>query len=139
MSYYDVDKYPNDLNASTSTTTSTTVSWPKPHIGNSSEFIASGWPYSLTVTSTTTVTLPYVSKWVCISAINCDVEVSFEGGSAVFIIPSGTNSGQLELKCSQVTLNPINVTPGAKASLICGLTNIPGDSFPDVSSWDGIV
>lgn len=138
MGYYDRDKYPNDLNA-TNSPVALTVGWPEPHLGNTGEYMISAWPFAQTETGTFTATFDYVSRWVSISAVNCDIEVTFQGGASKFLVPSGTTTGQLELKCTSVTLTAINVGVNPKLSLLAGLTNIKATVYPsEVSERDGI-
>lgn len=138
MSYYDRDKYPNRNDLVDQDTTNQMARmhhWPKSHIGNSAEFMVSGWPYFQSGGSFT-ASLPTVSSWICISAIGDDVTVTLQGGSASFIVPAGTTTGQLDLKCTSVTCVAANA---GTASLSAGLTNVHSRDFPDISTTAGVV
>lgn len=117
-----------------------TMQHPIPHLGNSSEFVVSGWPYLaskvLAGGASVTIDLSSVSRWICVSAIGDNITVTLQGGAASFVVPAGANTGQLELKCTSVTLTA--GATGGTASLVAGLTNIPNSQYPDLSSADGI-
>lgn len=112
---------------------------PGAYIGNTSEYMVSGWPYAETVESTTTITFTSVSQWICVSAIGTDVTLTFQGGSAAFIIPAGTLSPRFDVKCTSVTLTMGSSGSGEKASLLAGLTNVKTSQYPDISAAAGVV
>lgn len=128
--YYDRDR----------TAAAGTMQHPIPHLGNSSEFLVSGWPYLaskvLAAGTSVTINLSSVSRWICVSAIGDNITVTLQGGAASFVVADGTNTGQLELKCTSVTLTA--GTTGGTASLAAGLTNIPNSQYPDISTANGI-
>ena len=51
--YYDRDR----------TNRAGTMQYPQTHIGNTAEYLVSGWPYAKTVTTTTTITFDEVTQW----------------------------------------------------------------------------
>ena len=106
-------------------------------IGNTAEYMVSGWPYAKTVTATTTISFNDVTQWINVSAVGADVTVTFQGGTAAFVVPSGTQTGQLELKCTEVTLTFTGGT-NISASILAGMTNIKADQYPNLSSYAGI-
>ena len=103
-------------------------------IGNTAEYMVSGWPYAKTVTSTTTITFNAVTQWINVSAVGGNVEVTFQGGTSKFVVPTGTQTGQLDLKCTEVTLT----LAAGSASIMAGLTNVKSNQMPDISEYAGI-
>ena len=128
MSYYDRDR----------TTTAGLMQQPGAYIGNTSEYMVSGWPYAETLTATGTVGFTSVTQWICVSAIGTDVTLTFQGGSASFVIPAGTLSPRFDVKCTSVTLTMGSSGTGEKASILAGLTNVQTDQYPDLSTAVGI-
>ena len=127
MSYYDRDR----------TTAAPTMGQPRTYIGNTAEYMVSGWPYAKTVTGTTTISFDEVTQWINVSAVGAEVTVTFQGGSAAFVVPAGTQTGQLELKCTQVTLT-FSGGSGISASILAGMTNVKASQYPNLSSYTGI-
>lgn len=111
---------------------------PGAYIGNTSEYMVSGWPYAATVSATTTVDFTSVSQWICVSAVGTDVTITFQGGSAAFVVPAGTMSPRFDVKCTSVTLTMGSSGSGESASILAGLTNVKTSQYPDVSNADGI-
>ena len=134
--YYDRDRNPNGAYGANATAAGT-MQYPQTHIGNTAEYLVSGWPYAKTVTGTTTITFDEVTQWINVSAVGAPVTVTFQGGSAAFVVPAGTQTGQLELKCTKVTLTFSSGT-GVSASILAGMTNIKATQYPDLSSYTGI-
>ena len=127
MSYYDRDR----------TNAAPTMGQPRTYIGNTAEYMVSGWPYAKTVTGTTTIEFNEVTQWINVSAVGAAVTVTFQGGAAAFVVPAGTQTGQLELKCTKVTLTftgGVNIS----ASILAGMTNVKADQYPNLSSYAGI-
>jgi hypothetical protein len=139
MSYYDRDN--DDAQPS--------MKWPKPHHGSTAEYGTSGWPFvesgttATDLTTSTTVTFGYVTRWIQITNTGGkDLALSFEdpGGSApgtYYEIQSGDISPRLELKCVKLYITSLDAA-GTSYSLIAGLTSIPDDGFPDISALDGV-
>lgn len=127
--YYDVDR----------TNRAGLMHQPSPYIGNTSEYMVSGWPYAATVTTTTTIDFTSVTQWICVSAIGTDVTLTFQGGAAAFVVPAGTLSPRFDVKCTSVTLTMGTSGTGEKASLLAGLTNVRTAQYPDISAAVGVV
>lgn len=125
MGYYDRDR----------TTAASTMQWPEPHIGSTSEFLVAGWPYTLSYdnatggTTTNEIVFRYVSKFITITALTSDLSVSIQSGSA-FVIPAGTTQ-KFEVKATTVD---IDTEAGAGFRLIAGLTNIKKKHYPDLTA-----
>ena len=81
---------------------------PRAHHGHVSEYQSSGIPWHQKYNSGANqkVDFPYVTRFVFITATTHDVSVSFDDGGIAagrfFIIPAGTTSGRLELKCKEL-------------------------------------
>ena len=114
-----------------------TMQHPQTYIGNTAEYLVSGWPYAKNVTGTTTITFGEVTQWINVSAVGADVTVTFQGGGAAFVVPQGTQTGQLELKCTKVTLT-FSGGAGISASILAGMTNIKANQYPDLSNYTGV-
>lgn len=114
-----------------------TMQHPGTYIGNTSEYLVSGWPYAKNVTSTTTIEFDEVTQWINVSAVGAPVTVTFQGGNAAFVVPAGTQTGQLELKCTKITLTFTGGT-NKSASILAGMTNIKANQYPDLSTYTGI-
>jgi len=121
MSYYDRDR----------TAAAGTMQHPEAYIGNTAEYLVSGWPYSLSYdnssggTKTNTVTFSYVTKFITITAISGAATVSLQG-QANFVIPAGTTQ-KFEVKATTVA---ISVGNNHGFRLVAGLTNIPKTQYP---------
>ena len=121
MSYYDRDRSAAAGN----------MQWPEPHLGATGEYLVAGWPYTLSYdnatagTTTNAIALSYVSKFITITALVADLEVSIQGGST-FVIPAGTTQ-KFEVKAITIS---IDTAAGAGFRLIAGLTNIHKKHYP---------
>ena len=125
--YYDRDR----------TNAAGTMQHPRTYIGNTAEYLVSGWPYAKTVTGTTTITFAEVTQWINVSAVGAPVTVTFQGGLSSFVVPAGTQTGQLDLKCTKVTLTFTGGT-NISASILAGMTNIKANQYPDLSEYTGV-
>jgi len=129
--YYDKDRNPNGymgLNA----TAQGTMGHPSPHLGNTAEYLVSGWPYTKDFTAgsasgdyTEAIAFAYVTKFITITAIGGNATVSIEGG-ANFTVYSGTTQ-KFEVKAVNVSVT-VSETDGFQ--LVAGLTNIPRSQYP---------
>ena len=112
---------------------------PRAHHGHVSEYQSSGipWHQKYNSGSNQKVDFPYVTRFVFITATTHDVSVSFddEGIAAgrFFIIPAGTTSGRLELKCKE-----LHFTSTGPTTILAGLTNVQAADFPDITGLPGI-
>ena len=104
-----------------------------PNINSVPEYQLSGLPYAKKVEladgTSTTVSLPNVSRWVVISC-STDVEIAFStagitgGGAATeHFLLNGTSTGRLELRCTDIVLK--DVGGGSNVYILAGLTTIP--------------
>jgi hypothetical protein len=107
--------------------------WPSPSVTSVPEYQLSGIPYCETITGGSAnelefTELPRVSRWISISAVGADVTVYFKSGNdsdnnQYFVVPSGTISDRLELRCTKVYFKQA-AGVGNSASLVAGLTHI---------------
>ncbi len=115
------------------------LNYPRPHHGHTSEYQVSGIPWHRRYASgdNQKVDFPYVTRFVFITATTEDVSVSFDDGGIAanryFLIPAGTTSGRLELKC-----NELHFTSTGPTTVLAGLTNVLAKDFPDITGLPGI-
>ena len=112
---------------------------PRAHHGHAAEYQQSSIPWHIRYASgaNTPVTFPYSTRFVFISATTHDVHVAFAsngiGNNRYFIIPAGTTSGRLEIKCKGLWL-----TSTGPVTVLAGLTNVIASDFPDITGLPGI-
>ena len=110
------------------------------YIGNTAEYLVSGWPFVYTFTgnsgngsdSTKTVGFNYVTKFVQVTAHDGDVSLTINDSASSFLVPSGTTV-RLDVKMTKLA---ITVGDTKTFSLVAGLTNVPAAQYPD-DSWSG--
>ena len=124
------------------------INWPKPSVTNVPEYQLSGLPYCLTVDNDAGnaaikkgyIDLPRVSRWICFSAKNVDVDIFFVDDETItnnalnsnvihnnqsFKVKAGTVSQRLEIRCKKIFYNQTdNGVAGTGFSIIAGLTHI---------------
>lgn len=112
---------------------------PRAHHGHTSEYQSSGipWHQRWAAPNNQKVEFPYVTRFVYITATTHAVNVSFDDGGIAagryFIVPAGTTSGRLELKCKE-----LHLTSTGPATVLAGLTNVKAADFPDITGLSGI-
>ena len=133
--YYDKDRNPNGY-LGTNATAQGTMNWPTPHIGATSEYLVSGWPYTKDFTAggasgdyTEAIAFAFVTKFITITAIGGNATVNIQGGDN-FTVYSGTTQ-KFEVKAVDVSVT-VSETDGFQ--LVVGLTSIPRSQYPS----DGI-
>lgn len=111
----------------------------------------SGTPWTETVTlsagTPTTISFPAVTRWIQI--INTDstaansARVGFTQNGVngnpddnFFLVPGGTNSGRLEVRCIKIYLKASQNTP--TVSIVAGITQIPTNHMFDVTGSNGV-
>ena len=128
MSYYDRDR----------TNAAGTMQYPKTYIGNTAEYLVSGWPYVKSIlnddgqATTYTLNLNYVTSEIKIQAVGSDMTISLQGSDS-FIVAAGTTM-TLPVKCTTLTFS--NATLDHGIIVIAALTNIPAAQYPS-DSWVG--
>jgi hypothetical protein len=138
MSYYDRDKSPAP----------TKMQWPKPHFGSVAEYQVSPWPFceviaSVDSTSITEINFKSVTRWICITALTQDVKVAFAdpttpGWESYFIVPSGTTSPRIEVKCTKIWVAAVSGSFATDITVMAGVTSIDTSQFPDISERTGV-
>lgn len=129
MSYYDRDR---------TLAAGTTHSHGGTYIGNTAEYLVSGWPYVKSIINDDgnateyTLDLNYVTSEIKIQAVGSDMTVSLQGSDS-FIVAAGTTM-TLPVKCT--TLSFSNGTQDHGIIVIAALTNIPAAQYPS-DSWVG--
>ena len=129
MSYYDRDR---------STAAGTTHAHGGTYIGNTAEYLVSGWPFVKSiinddgVETTYTLNLNYVTSEIKIQAVGGNMSVSLQG-SDEFIVAAGTTM-TFPVKCTKVEFT--NATQNHGIIVIAALTNIPAAQYPS-DSWVG--
>ncbi len=129
MSYYDRDR----------TNVQGHMSYPKTYIGNTAEYLVSGWPYVKTIKNTTdasqtqTVTFNYITSELKIQGVNTDVTVFLQGSTDSFVVQEDTTI-TLPVKCTTLQFTTDNLGEGI--TVIAALTNIPAADYPS-DSWEG--
>ena len=127
MSYYDRDKSPAP----------TKMQWPKPHFGSVPEYQVSPWPFCGVVSGADSVDFEAVTRWIIITATVGDVKVSFAEPAdptdpgTYFMVPSGTMSQRLEVKCTKIWVD-------AACTVLAGVTSVDTTQFPDISGRTGV-
>ena len=138
MSYYDRDK----------TDAQPKMQWPKPHFCSVPEYQVSGWPFCKTILSADSsdineVSFEGVTRWVCITAQTQDVKVAFadpttDGWVSYFIVPSGTTSPRIEVKCTKIWVAANIPSSTTEITVMAGVTSIGTSQFPDISGRTGV-
>jgi len=146
MSYYDRDK----------SNAPTTMQWPKPHFGSVTEYQVSPWPFCEVVEAAggldaIEVNFKSVTRWICITALDGDVKVAFADPDAIdpettdvygwesyFIVPSGTTSPRIEVKCTKIWVDAVSGTFPTDITVMAGVTSIDTSQFPDISERTGV-
>lgn len=129
MSYYDRDR----------TTAAGTMQHPGTYIGNTAEYLVSGWPYVKSIinddgnSTTYTLSLNYVTSEIKIQAIGSNMTISLQGSADTFIVAAGTTM-TLPVKCTSLSFT--NGTQNHGITVIASLTNIPASQYPS-DSWVG--
>ena len=146
MSYYDRDK----SNAPTK------MQWPKPHFGSVAEYQVSPWPFCEIIEESVSddeaheINFKSVTRWICIAAPDGDVKVAFAdpdalddlgapvGWESYFIVPSGTTSPRIEVKCTKIWVEAVSGTDKTEITVMAGVTSIDTSQFPDISERTGV-
>ena len=129
MSYYDRDR---------TNTAGTMHSHGGTYIGNTAEYLVSGWSYVKSiinddgVSTTYTLNLNFVASEIKIQAVGSDMTVSLQGSDS-FIVAAGTTM-TFPVKCTTVSFT--NATQDHGIVVIAALTNIPAAQYPS-DSWSG--
>ena len=127
--YYDRDR----------TLAAGTMQYPKTYIGNTAEYLVSGWPYVKTITNsdgqatTFTLNLNYVTSEIKIQAIGEDITITLQGSSDTFVVYQDTT---ITLPVKATKLSFTNTTQDAGITVIAALTNIRASQYP-TDSWSG--
>tara|TARA_B100001059_G_C17393580_1_gene360290 strand:- start:54 stop:479 length:426 start_codon:yes stop_codon:yes gene_type:complete len=133
---------------------------PKPNHNSVPEYQLSGYPYCVTIINTEnnantttkgTLSFPRITRWIQITANVKDAHVFFVddvnagGGNAntihnnqAFIVPAGTTSPRLELRCIKLYHNQ-NGDPGGTdptIEIVSGLTHLGTTEFIKESEFD---
>jgi hypothetical protein len=147
MSYYDRDK----------SNAPTTMQWPKPHFGSVAEYQVSPWPFCEIIEKGVSdaeaheINFKSVTRWICITALEGDVKVAFADPDAIdpettiaygwesyFIVPSGTTSPRIEVKCTKIWVEAVSGTFKTEITVMAGVTSIDTSQFPDISERTGV-
>ena len=135
--YYDRDRNPDGA-FKTGATAAGTMSHPSTYIGNTAEYLVSGWPYVKSiinddgVATTYTLNLNYVTSEIKIQAVGSDMTVSLQDSDS-FIVAAGTTM-TFPVKCTKLSFS--NAVQDHGIIVIAALTNIPAAQFPS-DSWVG--
>jgi hypothetical protein len=153
MSYYDRDKYPNDLNANVNTHVGGQMGWPSPHVGMVGEYQVSGFPFAYTWqnadpnsanadyddNTVIKVDFPFVTRWIKVVAhqgnnhiLNDEVFVGFHDDAfdnGCYVDLKFASEQRLEIKTSSVYFKLIDSSKVDHIEILAGLTNIPASSF----------
>ena len=132
--YYDRDK----------TDAQPKMHWPKPHFGSVPEYQVSPWPFCKVVSGADSIDFEAVTRWIIITATSGDVKVAFADPDAIdpetsspygwdtyFVVPSGTMSQRLEIKCTKIWVD-------AACTVLAGVTSVGTSQFPDISERTGV-
>lgn len=137
------------------------INWPKPSVTNVPEYQLSGLPYCLTIDNDAGnaavkkgyIDLPRVSRWICFSAKNVDVDIFFVDDKSAnnnnnendihnnqfFKVKAGTISQRLEIRCKKIFYNQTdNGVAGTGFSIIAGLTHIDKLDGVDEKLYDWV-
>ena len=130
--------------------------YPKPHHNHAAEYQCSGIPFVTSSnganslgTTPLKVSFPYVTRWIQVFNLDAageqDLRVGFsENGvngnpannAHYLIVPAGSSSPRLEVKCKEVYLR---ADSGATSfSLAAGLTNVSKSQFPTLTGSAGV-
>ena len=127
------------------------LNWATPGHNHVSEYQQSGVPFvtsSLASTSTSPIKVefPYVTKFVNVihnGASGTTVKVGFTengvngvGGNHFFTLTPGTQTGNMEVKCTELWI--LSSASTATWSLVAGITNVPVKNFFVVSGSNGV-
>jgi len=134
MSYYDRDRNPNGIGGANATTAGT-MSHPRVYIGNTAEYLVSGWPYVKTIQKTEqggtpqtfTVNLNYVTKEIKIQAFGADISLSLQGSTDTFTVFEDTTI-TLPVKCTTLQFTTSQLAAGI--TIAAALTNVPASQYP---------
>ena len=135
--YYDRDRSPP---GSSTRTAAGTMNYPGTYIGNTAEYLVSGWPYVKRIvnpdgnTRTHTVNFNYVTSELKIQAVNQDITITLQDSSDTFIVKDDTTI-TLPVKCTKLSFQVTTIGNGI--TVIASLTNIPASQYP--SATDGWV
>ena len=136
--YYDRDRSPPGSN--TTRNAAGTMNYPTPYLGNTAEYLVSGWPYVKRIvngdgtTRTHTINFNYVTSELKIQAINQDITITLQDSSDTFIVKDDTTM-TLPVKCTKLSFQVKTIGNGI--TVIAALTNIPASQYP--SATDGWV
>jgi len=117
---------------------------------NVDEYLGSGLPFTLHLddvdndTSATRVEFPKVTRWITVYAHLQDIRVGFTLNGVngnpknnFIVVKAGTNTGRLELKCTEIWLRADSANNG-QASIVAGYTRVPHSNFVSLSGSSGI-
>ena len=125
--------------------------WQSDNWSNADAYVSSGTPWCLSAAlstgAVTEVAFPTVTRWIQIintdsTATNTALVGFTENGVSsnpddnYFIVPGGTNSGRLEVRCLKLFLKAGANTP--TVSIIAGVTQIPKNFMFDVTGSNNI-
>jgi hypothetical protein len=129
------------------------TNWPNLNHNYVPEYQQSVIPYVTSSVTTangiTSVTFPYVARWVVISnqgtsatrAVSDNLAFGFSltgsNGGNKFIVQAGQTTPRLEVKCT--TLFFSGSSSAVPFSILAGLTNIPAGSLPAISASNGVL
>jgi len=129
------------------------TNWPNLNHNYVPEYQQSVIPYVTssftTINGITSVTFPYVTRWVVISnqgtsatrAASDNLAFGFSltgsSGGNKFIVQAGQTTPRIEVKCT--TLFFSGSSASVPFSILAGLTNIPAGSLPALSASNGVL
>lgn len=128
------------------------INWANVNHNYVPEYQQSAIPYvtsSITVANgITSVTFPYVTRWIMVNNQGTDTSRSATqnlafgfsstgaSGGNKFIVQAGQTTERLELKCTTLFFSGSSV--GVPFSIIAGLTSIPAGNLPALSASNGV-
>ena len=126
-----------------------TMNHPMTHHGNTAEYQASGIPFVQKVTFSGSqdkrIDFPFVTQWV---QVFCEKDKPFDVGFSNVAnnkvrLDDGDDTAPKpnvwRVKCKSIFISSLQAgTDSSIAYVVAGLTNVPADQFPDITSLVGV-